>query len=104
MSTETVFADDLTRNEAITHVIESVALEEAALADILSAEATKIQTVLAMDDVTSEEILATNASVQSMITSISQLEMILQSKLSLVSTSDTTDDTTTDDTADDTTA
>ncbi len=71
-----------TRTQAITDVIESVALEETALSHILNAEGEKIQKMVAMPDVTPEVLLATNKSVESMVNAVSRLEMILQSKLS----------------------
>lgn len=49
-----------TRSQAITDIIESVA----------------------MDDVTPEVLLATNKSVESMVNAVSRPEMILQAKLS----------------------
>lgn len=71
-----------TRAQAITDIIESVALEETALSHILNAEGEKIQKMVAMQDVTPEVLLATNKSVESMVNAVSRLEMILQSKLS----------------------
>lgn len=71
-----------TRNQSITDIIESVALEETALSHILNAEGEKIQKVVAMQDVTPEVLLATNKSVESMVNAVSRLEMILHSKLS----------------------
>ena len=73
-----------TRSQAITDIIESVALEETALSHILNAEGEKIQKMVAMDDVTPEVLLATNKSVESMVNAVSRPEMILQSKLSKV--------------------
>lgn len=72
-----------TRCQAITDIIESVALEQTALSHILNAEGEKIQAVVAMKNVTTDELLAVNASVKSMVNSISRLEMILQTKLEL---------------------
>lgn len=70
-----------TRSQAITDIIESVALEETALSHILNAEGEKIQKVVAMADVTPEVLLATNKSVETMVNAVSRLEMILHSKL-----------------------
>ena len=50
---------------------------------ILNAEGEKIQKVVAMEDVAAETLLAVNKSVESMVNSVTKLEMILQSKLSL---------------------
>lgn len=72
-----------TRTQAITDIIESVALEETALSHILNAEGEKIQKMVAMEEVTPEVLLATNKSVESMVNAVSRLEMILQSKLSV---------------------
>ena len=72
-----------TRSQAITDLIESVALEETALSHILNAEGEKIQKMVALDDVTPEMLLATNKSVESMVKAVSRLDMILQSKLSV---------------------
>lgn len=72
-----------TRSQAITDIIESVALQETALSHILNAEGEKIQKVVAMPDATPEVLLAVNKSVESMVGAVSRLEMILQSKLSV---------------------
>ncbi|MEF9939760.1 MAG: hypothetical protein RR225_04395 [Clostridium sp.] len=69
--------------QAINDIIESVALEETALSHILNAEGEKIQAFVAMSGVTPDQLLAVNTSVQNMITSITNLEMILQNKLNL---------------------
>ncbi|MEG1948066.1 MAG: hypothetical protein RR140_00575 [Clostridia bacterium] len=74
-----------TTEQAINDLIESVALQETGLSHILNAEGEKIQAMLAIPGVTPEQLLAVNSSVQSMVNSISNLEMILQNKLSLFS-------------------
>ena len=71
-----------TRSQAITDIIESVALQETALSHILNAEGEKIQKMVAMQDVSPDVLLATNKSVESMVNAVSRLEMILHSKLS----------------------
>lgn len=76
-----ITASKTTRAQAITDMIQSVALEETALSHILNAEGEKIQKVVAMPDVTPEVLLATNKSVESMVNAVTRLEMILQSKL-----------------------
>ena len=75
------------RCEAINDLIESVALGEAALAHILNAEGEKLQAVIACKPRT-EELLKVNESVQKMVTAITRLEVILQSKLELFSDED----------------
>lgn len=72
-----------TRCQAVTDIIESVALEQTALSHILNAEGEKLQKVMAITGVTSDVLLQTNKSVKSMVESVTRLEMILQSKLGL---------------------
>jgi hypothetical protein len=76
---------DGTRDQAITDIIESIALQEAALAHIMNAEGEKLQAVIAMEDVTPDQLLEVNRSVLQMISAITRLEMTLQSKLELFS-------------------
>ncbi len=83
MSMPVIVPSETTRCQAITDIIESVALEQTGLSHIINAEGEKIQAVLARPDVTVEEMLAVNKSVKSMVNTISLLEMILQSKLGL---------------------
>lgn len=82
MGMPVITASSITREQAITDLIQSVALEEAALSHILNAEGEKIQKVVALPDVTPETLLAANKSVESMVNAVSRLEIILQSKLS----------------------
>lgn len=81
MGMPVITASATTRSQAITDLIQSVALEETALSHILNAEGEKIQKVVAMEDTTAEMLLATNKSVESMVNAITKLEMILQAKL-----------------------
>ncbi len=83
MSMPVIVASSTTRCQAITDIIQSVALEQTGLSHILNAEGEKIQAVIALEGVTAAEMLAVNKSVKSMVNTISQLEMILQSKLGL---------------------
>ncbi|MGL5380755.1 hypothetical protein [Clostridium sp.] len=73
---------ETTRCQAITDIIESVALEQTALSHILNAEGEKIQKVVA-NAKSSDELLAVNKSVQSMVNTITRLEMVLQAKLEM---------------------
>lgn len=70
------------REQAISDIIESVALEQTALSHILNAEGEKIQKALTFD-ITAEKLLEINASVTSMTDAITRLESILQGKLEL---------------------
>ena len=74
------------RCQAVTDLIESVALMETGLSHIINAEGEKIQKVVkhAEDiDVPKEDMLDVNKSVEKMIGAITKLEIILQSKLEL---------------------
>ena len=71
----------VTRAQAISDIIESVALEQTGLSHILNAEGEKIQAVVKTGTV--DQMMAVNASVQNMVNSISRLELILQSKLEM---------------------
>jgi len=73
------------RCQAITDIIESVALQEAALAHILNAEGEKIQAIVSMTGATSQQMLDVNASVTRVVNGIVRLETVLQAKLDLVS-------------------
>ncbi|MGL5676159.1 MAG: CshA/CshB family fibrillar adhesin-related protein [Cellulosilyticaceae bacterium] len=68
--------------QAYTDLIESVALGEAALANILQQEGAKIQASVKLAT-TSEELLCINRSVDSMVKSMITLEAILVNKLSM---------------------
>ena len=55
------------RCRALVDLVESVALQEAALARILNAEGQKMQAFINLEDVTNEELFKLNSSVTSMI-------------------------------------
>lgn len=73
----------ITRTQAITDIIESVAKEQAALGRILSAESDKLGKVISLSCIPPHELLKANRSVDRAINSVSRLEMVLQSKLEL---------------------
>lgn len=85
--------NNIQRRDAITDIIESVALEQAALAHILNAEGEKIQKVVDLkpyDNIMTEnppvdveKLLKVNKSVRDTIDAVTRLEAILQSKLNL---------------------
>ena len=74
---------ETTRCQAITDIIESVALEQAALSHILNAEGEKLQKAIEAKEIKPEELLKFNKSVEETIRTVAQLEMILQSKLQM---------------------
>ncbi|MEG1495103.1 MAG: hypothetical protein RR406_02205 [Bacilli bacterium] len=71
-------------NQQINDLIESVALEQAALAAIANSEGAKIQAALAINNITPDELLCINKSVQDMLESINMLETVLKQKLNIV--------------------
>jgi len=73
----------ITRCQAITDIIESVAQEQAALGRILSAESDKLDKLVSLTCTRPHELLKANRSVDRAINSVSRLEMVLQSKLEL---------------------
>lgn len=73
------------REQAITDLIESVALQETALSHILNAEGEKMQAIIGMEGITSEQLLQLNKSVENMIRAIMRLEIILQGKIGIFS-------------------
>ena len=70
-----------TREQAITDLIQSVALEKAALSNILNAEGEKMQAFFEKTDESPEQLLNLNHSVQQMINAITRLELMFQTKL-----------------------
>ncbi len=72
-----------TRRQSITDIIASVALEQAALSHILNAEGEKLQRVINTPNLSVQQLLAVNKSVQKTVASVTQLEMVLQSKLAM---------------------
>ncbi|MEG2014245.1 MAG: hypothetical protein RR086_00795 [Clostridia bacterium] len=83
MSMPVIIPSTTTRCQAISDLMESVALEETALSHIINAEGEKIQKIINLSGVTAQNMLDVNASVQSMVESITSLEVILQNKLKL---------------------
>ena len=75
----------LSREQAITDLISSVAMQEAAIGGILRAEEEKIQAFVAAAGTTQAQLLAVNSSVQRLVSTIARLESILLAKLELFS-------------------
>lgn len=73
----------ITLEEAVGEIIESVAMEETALAHILNAESEKLMAVINSTAVTTEDLIAINQSVKNMVKAISRLELLLLAKLEL---------------------
>lgn len=81
----TTSCNPVSMSQAITDLIESIALEETALSHILNAEGEKLQRALAMDDVPLTQILQVNETVMSMVSTVNELEHTLRDKLEFIS-------------------
>lgn len=73
------------RCQALVDLLESVALQETALGNVLNAEGAKMQAIIGMEDVTSTQLFHLNSAVTRLIGSATRLEVVLQSKLQTVS-------------------
>lgn len=71
-------------SQQISDLIESVGLEQAALAALAQSEGAKIQKIVAMNGVDTQELLCLNRSVSDMMDSITMLEAVLKQKLNVV--------------------
>lgn len=80
---------DLTREEALTMIIASIAMEELALSHIINAEGEKLQYILgalpgAKPCACPQDVLAVNKSVATLLDVVAQNQMLLKSKLEKV--------------------
>ncbi len=73
----------ITMCQAVTNLIESIALEETALSHILNAEGEKLQKAVSMD-CSMRELLEVNESVVNMVGAVSNMENVLKDKLEFV--------------------
>ena len=71
--------------QAITDLIESIALEETALSHILNAEGEKLQKIISMEQITVDQICEVNNTVMNMVVAIQGLESTLKEKLEFIS-------------------
>ena len=84
MSMPKIESTDINRCSATAALLQSIALEEAAISHILNAEGEKIQKVLSLHSCDCTDILEVNKSVQETIDKITQLEVVLKAKLDLI--------------------
>ncbi len=80
---------DMTREEALTMIIASIAMEELALSHILNAEGEKLQYILgtlpgAKLCAGPQDVLAVNKSVTALVEAVTQNQMLLKNKLERV--------------------
>ena len=69
------------RHQAVNDLVQSVALEQTALSNILNAEGKKIQKALDLN-LSAEDIISINKSVECMVDTITSLEIVLKQKIS----------------------
>ena len=75
----------ITMCQAVTDLLESIALEETALSHILNAEGEKLQRVIGLEDVDFCQLMEVNESVANMVGVVSSLELVLKEKLEFIS-------------------
>ena len=73
----------ISKDQALTDLIMSIALEEAALAHVLNAEGEKMQVAIHMPHVTFGELMELNTSVVKLLDSVTKLETSLVAKLEM---------------------
>jgi len=86
MSMPFIKSSSTRRSQAVTDVIESIALEECAIAHILNAEGEKLQRAVTFSDLCVDDIVTVNGSLIDVIKSISCLEAELKGKLGMFET------------------
>lgn len=84
MGMPVIKGSNTTQCQALTDILESIALEEAGIAHIINAEGEKLQRVIGECNLSVDEILDVNTSVESMIDKVTSLEIVLKSKLDTV--------------------
>ena len=58
-------------------------MQQTALSHILNAEGEKLQKILSIEGISYENVLAANKSIESMVNSVSNLEIMLKDKMDL---------------------
>ena len=84
MSMPRIECTNIDQCTAASSVLQSVALEATAISHILNAEGEKIQKALSLHNCDCKDILEVNKSVQDTVDKITNLELVLKSKLDLV--------------------
>jgi hypothetical protein len=72
-----------TKTQALTDILVSIALEEAAIAHILNAEGEKLQSIIADEQSTHQDLLHVNKSVDNLADNLTNIVMLLKSKTRL---------------------
>ena len=84
MSMPKIECNDMDKCCAAASLLQSIALEETAISHILNAEGEKLQKAVKMEDCSYEDLLCINKSVEDMVDKITNLEIVLKSKLDLI--------------------
>jgi hypothetical protein len=71
----------MSRSEAVTAVIYSIAQEDTALASLLSAEAANLWKIVGTDGVSFDQILAASKNAQNTLANVAEIEIRLLGKL-----------------------
>jgi hypothetical protein len=82
-----IVGGDVTQEQALTDLLESIALEEAALAHLINAEAEKVQLLTGEEPAIQfdvNDLLNVNESVRGVIITAIKMQMLLQFKLEQV--------------------
>ena len=84
MGTPTIECSHVDKCCAAASLLQSIALEEAAISHILNAEGEKLQKAISLQECSHEDLLDVNKSVEDMVDKITALEIVLRSKLDLI--------------------
>ena len=84
MSMPKIECPDISKCCAATSLLQSIALEEAAISHILNAEGEKLQKAISMHTCSQKDLIEINKSVEDMVEKIINLETILKAKLEMV--------------------
>lgn len=84
MSMPEIKCNNIDKCCAAASLVQSIALEEAAISHILNAEGEKIQKALTLPVCKADELIEVNKSVEDMVDKITALEVVLKSKLDLI--------------------
>ncbi len=84
MSMPTIECSHVDKCCAAASLLQSIALEEAAISHILNAEGEKLQKAISLQECSHDDLLEVNKSVEDMVDKITALEIVLRSKLDLI--------------------
>ena len=73
------------RCQAWIDIMDSIALQEAALANLIQAEGSKMQKIIQMEDATASQLFRLNCRITSLMDAITRYELLLQMKLQTAS-------------------